>query len=185
VDAVEILFTAAVGALSGGVVGGAISEWRAQAAEARAVQRERATTVRNRQFAAIEETRLDYAAANEAALSLAAGRPTNTKYYPNAQIWLINDPALLIETADVRHELISRGGRGISDDDARRLGVLLGRVSTALSRQEERVLDGQPVAYPTRDEAEAVLQRVSRVHGIDPRVVDELFGRTPRPPGNA
>lgn len=184
-DAGEVVFNAAVAALSGGVVGGVISEWRAHAAEGRAVQRERATTVRDRQLAAIEETRLDYAAANEAALSLAAGRSTNTKYYPNAQIWLINDPALLVETVDIRHELISRSGRGISDDDARRLGVLLGRVSTALSRQEERVLDGKPVVYPTREETDAVLQRASQVHGIDPRVVDEMFGRTPRPPGNA
>jgi hypothetical protein len=177
-DPIEIFFSAAVGAIAGGVV----AEWRARSAEARAVKREQSTTFRDRQLRAIEETRLDYAQANEAALSLAGGRPATKEYYPNAQIWLINDAALIEETANIRHELVSRGGSGITEDDSRRLGLLLGRVSTALSRQEERILEGKPPAYPPVEEVEAVLRHVSSLHGIDQNVVDEMFGKSSVPP---
>jgi hypothetical protein len=98
-----------VSIVGGGLAGGIISELRSRAAERRAVARERAVTFRDRQRRAIEETRLDYAAANETALSLAAGaaRPSHT-YYPNAQMWLIGDPTLILETVQIRQELIAR-----------------------------------------------------------------------------
>jgi hypothetical protein len=179
---VDVLFSAGVAALSGGVVGGIIGEWRARAAEGRAVTRERTTTFRDRQLKAIEETRLDYAAANETALSLAAGaaRPSHT-YYPNAQIWLIGDPTLILETVQIRQELIARNGSGITDEDSRRLGVLLGRVSTALSRQEERLFEDKPPVYPTRDEVEFILRKTGELHGIDPEITDEVLGIRKRP----
>jgi hypothetical protein len=186
-DPGEIVFSAAVAAVSGGLVGGIIGEWRARAAEGRAAKRERAITFRDQQLRAIEETRLDYAEANDRALSLAAGQSESaratTKYYPNAQIWLIGDPALLLETMLVRKELMARNGSGITEDDSRRLGVLLGRVNTALSRQEDRVREDKPPLYPTPEQVESILRQTSEAHGIDPKIVNDILGKRTRPGG--
>ncbi len=147
----------------GGIFNAVVSEIQAMRAEGRTREREAATEQRVDRRAAedrlraaivrdIEETRRYIIARGIHLIARASGRPTGefpTGGFPNADVSLVGDPALMAQDADLLLELMAKApGTPLSMDDLERMGRANSAMLSALKEQEARALSGAPLRTP-------------------------------------
>lgn len=153
----------------GGLFNAAIAEWRARASEDRAktqrseewtrqLEADKLARLRGAVIRDLQETRAYFLADEASLLARAEGRvlPYPGPEYPNQDLSMTGDPALVAEQATVVTEFLIRApGSGVPAELMVKAAALHSAIIRELKNQEARALADQPLRELTVDQQTA------------------------------